>query len=100
MKRDDHRNYIYRTQAQQDQLILELKLKNQPVNNLFIYLDPKTGFNYGWSSLVFNFNLLVVQATDWIVKKFSGKTLDQHIEDKTYKETQKMFVQYGFKPVD
>lgn len=46
---------------------------------------------YGWSTFVFNFNLLVVQATDWILKKFSGKNIEDHFEDKSFQQSQKMF---------
>lgn len=58
-----------------DLLTLEPKLKIIEVY-LFIKIGPKTGFNYGWSSLIFNVNLFVLEVTNWFVKKFSGQTID------------------------
>lgn len=42
----------------------------------------------------------MLEVTNWFVKKFSGRSIEEHIEDEGIKETEKVFVKYGFKPLN
>jgi len=40
-----------------------------------------------------------MELIDWFLEVFSGRSLETYIEDETLKNTEKMFKQYGFKPI-
>ena len=63
-------------------------------------IEPRTGLSYNWSTLFFNASILVLKTTNWLLKKLSGKYIDEYVEHAEAKEAQKIFVKYGFKALD
>ena len=63
-------------------------------------LEPRTGLAYNWSAFSFNANILLLQIINWFLKKVSGQYIEEYIEDSQAKETEQIFLKYGFKAMD
>ena len=61
---------------------------------------PRSGISYFASEVAFYTRIYLLQFTNWLLHIFSGKYVDDFVENQQTKNTEEMFKKYGFKPVD